>query len=246
MSGSASLSSLSRWVGGVLAVGAVAAAAGCSSAGSSSAPAAPAAPASSAASSAPASSPASSSAPATAAGSSAATTPAASLSPRATASASGGSGGTGGSSGGPAGCATRDLRAALGTANGAAGSVYLPVEFTNVSSATCTLYGYPGVSLLAGSPPAQVGAAASRTNTAAPTLVTLAPGQTANALLRVVDALNYPTATCSPTPATELRVYPPNQTAPIDLPFKSTGCASTSVNLMMIGVVQAGNGSNGQ
>lgn len=236
MSGSASLSSLSRWVGGVLAVGAVAAAAGCSSAGSSSAPAAPA---SSAASSAPASSPASSAAPATPAGSSAATTPAASLSPRATASASGGSGGAGG---GPAGCATRDLRAALGTANGAAGSVYLPVEFTNVSGATCTLYGYPGVSLLAGSPPAQVGAAASRTNTAAPTLVTLAPGQTANALLRVVDALNYPTATCSPTPATELRVYPPNQTAPIDLPFKSTGCASTSVNLMMIGVVQAGNG----
>lgn len=102
------------------------------------------------------------------------------------------------------------------------------------------------MSLLAGTPLAQVGTAATRSTAQAPALVTLSPGQTANALLRVVDALNYPTATCSPTPTTKLRIYPPNQTVPIDLPFKSTGCASTSVNLMTIGVVQPGNGSNGQ
>lgn len=122
----------------------------------------------------------------------------------------------------------------------------MPIEFTNISGATCTLYGYPGVSLLAGTPLAQVGAAASRSTSTVPSLVTLAPEQTANALLRVVDALNYPEATCSPTATTELRIYPPNQTASIDLPFKTTGCASTSVTLMTIGAVQAGTGSNGQ
>lgn len=118
--------------------------------------------------------------------------------------------------------------------------------FANVSGSACTLYGYPGVSLLAGTPLAQVGAAATRSTAAAPALVTLAPGQAAHALLRVVQALNYPKATCSPTPTTELRIYPPNQTASVNVPFKSTGCASTSVKLLTIGAIQAGTGSNGQ
>ena len=48
---------------------------------------------------------------------------------------------------GPAGCATTALTASLGPASGAAGSSYYPIEFTNSSSATCSLYGYPGVSL---------------------------------------------------------------------------------------------------
>jgi hypothetical protein len=106
----------------------------------------------------------------------------------------------------------------------------------------CTLYGYPGVSLVSGSSNAQVGAAASRQSTVPASVVTLQPGQVGSALLRVVQALNYPTATCSPTATTSLRVYPPNETASVLLPFKSTGCASTSVNLLMIEVVQAGAG----
>ena len=39
----------------------------------------------------------------------------------------------------PAACGSR-----FGPADGAAGSVYYPLLFTNVSGATCTLYGYPG------------------------------------------------------------------------------------------------------
>jgi Protein of unknown function (DUF4232) len=143
---------------------------------------------------------------------------------------------------GLAGCATQDLQVKAGTAQGAAGSLYQTLDFTNVSSASCTLYGYPGVSLAAGSPAAQVGAAAARSTTAAPAVVTLAPGQTANALLRIVQALNYPQATCSPTATTYLRIYPPNETQAVLLPFKSTGCTSDSVKLLTIGVVQAGAG----
>ena len=120
------------------------------------------------------------------------------------------------------------------------------IDFTNTGSASCTLDGYPGVSIGTGTPFSQVGAAATRSTAASPTVVSLSPGQTANALLRVVQAVNYPSATCSPTATTSLQIYPPNQTTAIYLPYKSTGCTSKSVNILTIGVVQAGTGPNGQ
>jgi hypothetical protein len=235
MAGSASLAV--RVVGVVAAGAAVAAAAGCTSGGSPSAPAAASSSASSSsAPAAPMSAPAASSSAATS------SAPAAAVSPHVVASAASSSPAVTG----PAGCATRDLQAKAGVAQGAAGSDYQVIDFTNISNATCTLYGYPGVSLAAGTPVAQIGMAASRSSVAGPTVVSLAPGQTANALLRITQALNYPSKTCSPTKTTYLQIYPPNQTTPIYLAYSSTGCSSTSVNLLTIGVVQAGAGSNGQ
>jgi Domain of unknown function (DUF4232) len=45
-------------------------------------------------------------------------------------------------------CATSGLEVwlALGAGGGAAGSIYYPVEFTNVTGHTCHLFGFPGVS----------------------------------------------------------------------------------------------------
>ena len=149
--------------------------------------------------------------------------------------ASGGSGPGGGS-----GCATRDLSVKTGTSQGAAGSLYQILEFTNISNAACTLFGYPGVSLAGGTPVAQVGAAATRDTAAAATLVTLQPGATASTLLRITQALNYPASKCSPTPTTYLQIYPPNQTTPVYLAYASTGCASTAVKLLTVGVMKAG------
>lgn len=146
--------------------------------------------------------------------------------------------------GGPPGCATRDLKATVGVAQGAAGSVYQVIDFTNIGSSTCSLYGYPGVSLAAGTPVTQVGAAASRSTSSAPSLVTLAAGATANTLVRITVAQNYPTATCKPVATTYLQIYPPNQTTPIYVAYKTTGCSATSVNLLTVSVVQAGSGSN--
>jgi hypothetical protein len=223
---------------------------GCSSLGgsSSSAPSSTSSPASSLASLASASAPASvTGGPATSPGASPSSAPA--VSPTggtsATASASGTGGGGGGGGGGAPGCATASLRAQAGTAEGAAGSVYQAIDFTNISSAACTLFGYPGVALTAGSPPAQVGTAATRSTATPAALVTLEPGETANFLLRITEAQNYPAATCVPTPTTALQIYPPNQTVPIYLPYTSTGCASTAVNLLSVGVVQPGTGSGG-
>jgi uncharacterized protein DUF4232 len=231
MAGSASLAL--RVVGAVAAGAAVIAAAGCASGGSSSvaasAPASSSA-ATSAAASAATSAPAASSSPA------ASTTPPAATSPHAVASSSP-------ASTGPAGCATRDLQVKAGVAQGAAGSTYQVIVFTNISNATCTMYGYPGVSLASGKPVTQVGMAASRSTVAGPTVVTLAPGKAGNALLRITEALNYPSNTCSPAKTAYLQIYPPNQTTAIYLAYATTGCSSHSVNLLSIGVVQAGAGS---
>ena len=141
-------------------------------------------------------------------------------------------------------CPTRSLAATVGLGQGAAGSVYQVIDFKNLSNTTCTLYGYPGVSLASGSPVTQVGAAASRSTETAVSVVTLAPGQSANALLRITQALNYPSATCSPVATTYLQIFPPDQFTPIYLAYKSTGCAKSTVNLLSISVMAAGTGGN--
>ena len=102
------------------------------------------------------------------------------------------------------------------------------IVFTNTSGATCTLYGYPGVSLVSAPPYTQIGLAAQRSSTTPVKLVTLAPGATANAVLQVVDALNFGTATCSPTKAAFLRIYPPNQTVPSTCPTRRRCAPSRS------------------
>ena len=140
-------------------------------------------------------------------------------------------------------CPNGSLKVTQGLGQGYAGGVYEVIDFTNTSGSTCTLYGYPGVSLVAGPPYVQIGLAAKRsTNTPAKT-ITLAPGDVANALLQIVDALNYPTATCSPAKATNLQVYPPGQTVAIYLPNQSEACAEP-VQTTFIGPVQAGSGGS--
>jgi hypothetical protein len=134
----------------------------------------------------------------------------------------------------------------VGQSQGAAGSTYQPIIFTNTGSSPCTLYGYPGVSLVAGSPVVQVGAAADRNTGETPELVTLQPQGTASATLRIVDAQNYPASSCgTASPTTGLQIYPPNQTVPIYVQDASTGCTNSATHLLMISVVVPGsNGDN--
>jgi hypothetical protein len=151
--------------------------------------------------------------------------------------------GTPAAPGAPAPCPTRSLGLKLGLSQGAAGSVYQVLDFTNISGTTCTLYGYPGVSLAGGQPVAQVGLAADENPTPPRELVTLAPGAVANSLLRIVDAQNYPASKCGPVTTKWLQVYPPNQTTPILLSYKTTGC-SKRVRILTVSVVQPGPGGS--
>ena len=140
---------------------------------------------------------------------------------------------------GPPACATSLLTAALGSGNGAAGSTYYPVDFTNNSGSACGLYGYPGVSFVtaAGS---QVGAAATEDPTYPRQLVTLAPGATAHATLRVVDAVNYPASTCHPVTVQRIRVFPPNQTTSLYINLAATACRNSSLQILSVQTVQPG------
>jgi hypothetical protein len=143
----------------------------------------------------------------------------------------------------PGPCPTRSLGVKLGVSQGTAGSTYTVIDFTNISNASCTLYGYPGVSLAGGKPVTQIGQAAVENPATARRLVTLPPGVTGNALLRIVDAQNYPPSRCGPVTAHYLQIYPPNQTTPVYLRYKTQACAKP-VRLLTVDAVRPGSGSS--
>jgi hypothetical protein len=140
-------------------------------------------------------------------------------------------------------CSSRYLRADPGTAEGAAGSVYLSIKFVNLNNVACTLYGYPGVSLATGTPVTQVGAAADRVPGSVKSFVTLQPQGVASALLRITQAVNYPPANCNPVSTNWIQIFPPDQTAPLYMSYKSTGCTKSGVHLLTIDVVKSGSGA---
>jgi|HubBroStandDraft_2_1064218.scaffolds.fasta_scaffold08073_4 hypothetical protein len=94
-------------------------------------------------------------------------------------------------------------------ANGALGTIYYPVEFTNTGSHSCWLEGFPGVSAVTGSGRA-LGPAAGRFS-ATPHRVTLKPNQTAHAALGIIDVGGGTIAGCHLATAGGLAVYAPNQ-----------------------------------
>jgi hypothetical protein len=145
---------------------------------------------------------------------------------------------------GPAPCPTRYLGVKAGLSQGTAGSIYQVIDFTNISNVSCTLYGYPGISFAStGSSGGQIGLSAKENPTSPRELVTLAPGATANALLRIVAAGNFPPATCGMVTAHWLVIYPPNQTTPVYLKYTSPTC-SKQVQILTVNVVQPGSGGS--
>jgi len=139
-------------------------------------------------------------------------------------------------------CTTAGLVVWLNTqGNGAAGSVYYRLELTNLTRRRCSLRGYPGVSAvdLAGR---RLGSPATR-NPSHVRTITLPAGGSANAVLRIVEAGNYPRARCRPTTAAGLRVYPPNQRSSKVVPFPLRACARAGVAYLSVGTLTRGPGS---
>lgn len=114
----------------------------------------------------------------------------------------------------------------ISASGGAAGSIYYPLDLTNTSDTTCTLFGYPGVSFVTGPDGTQLGAAANRDPVTAATTVTLGPGQVAHAFLQVAEAGNYDQAQCQPVATHYLRIYPPDQTIALVVPFTTQVCSA--------------------
>ncbi|MFL5863555.1 MAG: DUF4232 domain-containing protein [Solirubrobacteraceae bacterium] len=124
-------------------------------------------------------------------------------------------------------CRTGGLVIWMGTqGNGTAGTIFYTLNFTNLSGHACTLRGFPGVSAvnLGGR---RLGRAAARDTGQSVRTVTLGASHTAHATLGIVDIGALPPASCRPSTAAGLRVFPPNQTASKVIPFPFAACGDT-------------------
>ncbi|MEU9985261.1 DUF4232 domain-containing protein [Streptomyces sp. NPDC048045] len=119
-------------------------------------------------------------------------------------------------------CAVNDLYLSMGRQEGAAGSLYWPIQFTNTSTSACALRGYPGVSVL-DTAHRQIGPAATRSGSSYAT-VTLAPGHSASAVVRTT---NGPIGGPCLRTGTYLRVYPPASHTASLVPARWTTCSHT-------------------
>jgi len=135
------------------------------------------------------------------------------------------------------GCETPGLVIWLDTnGNGAAGSVFYNLEFTNLSGHACTLNGFPFINAvsLTGS---LLGRRAAFNHTTTPHMVTVHQGQTVTAVLQLTDVGVFPASKCKPVTAAGLRVFPPNQTRAKVVPFPFGACSATGVTFMGVGPV---------
>jgi hypothetical protein len=132
-------------------------------------------------------------------------------------------------------CSANDIGAwlAVSQGNGAAGTIYYPLEFTNLSQHTCSLFGYPGVSALG--PAGQLGSPAGWDSLAGARTVYLAPGATAHTILAYHDAAVSTEPGCDPVnSAALLRIYPPDQYSATYAAFSFQACSHPGVVYMNI------------
>jgi Protein of unknown function (DUF4232) len=146
-------------------------------------------------------------------------------------------------------CTTAGLQVTLDVAAAgvAAGSSYLPLEFTNTSSSACSLAGHPAVVFASGLAGPQIGtAAAAELTTHAATLV-LAPGGVAHAWLQILDVANFPSGQCKQVQASGLRVsFSSTQTAAyLAHPFQACANALHGSDVLAVFPVQAGRARRG-
>jgi len=139
-------------------------------------------------------------------------------------------------------CTTSGLEAwvGLGTSGSPPGTGHHPqlsvgitytLEFTNVSSRACSLFGYPEVTAYAGT---QVGSAAVDDTSVRPQPVLLQPGQTAHSVLRITGTGRFQPDACAQVTAPELRVMLPDQARPSFVPIRLAACSKKGPEFMTV------------
>jgi hypothetical protein len=121
-------------------------------------------------------------------------------------------------------CHVADLYLSLGPQTGGAGSVFLPINFTNTTTHTCALRGFPGVSVL-DIHHHQIGGAAAWAPFPVHT-VFLKPAETAVATIRTNSQAVVPS--CRQT-STYVRVFPPASAQRVLIPFHLKVCGTFEV-----------------
>ncbi len=123
---------------------------------------------------------------------------------------------------------------------GAAGTWYYPLEFTNISNHTCRVWGYPGVSATDANGK-QLGDAAGRQNIWPGAWVNIGAGGTVHALFGY-GAAEVSTSGCKPKTATYLKVYPPNQFSARNAFFDFPSCTVKHHTYLFVSVIRPGTG----
>jgi hypothetical protein len=142
-------------------------------------------------------------------------------------------------------CTAADLGAwvAVTQVNGAAGSSYWPLQFTNLSRHSCAMRGFPGVSAVDRNGH-QLGSPAGRDHVIPSRTVVLAPGATAHTLLRYGDVTVATAPGCHPTFRTfELRIYPPGQYRATYAAFDLETCSHAGPVYLSVEAVRPGVGT---
>jgi hypothetical protein len=162
--------------------------------------------------------------------------------------------GTGKSAGGGPGamastCPAAGLRIRLdiAAAGVAAGSYYVPLEFTNTTGKACQLAGFPAVAFTSGRAGQQIGPEAAVDGVAQPAAVALAPGATAHAWLQVLAAASYPASKCHPVTAAGLRVEAPGTQSASYVAHRVPACkaALAGSQILTVHPVQPGRARRG-
>lgn len=91
-----------------------------------------------------------------------------------------------------------------------AGTLAYNLVLTNASQRTCTLFGFPGASLVNDNGN-QIGSPAERGTNYVEDRLILQPGTKVRSVLSIANSSNFPDGQCK-TGATKVRVYPPNDT----------------------------------
>jgi len=142
-------------------------------------------------------------------------------------------------------CTAADLGVwvAVSQSDGAAGSIFFPLQFTNLSRHACAMRGFAGVSAI-NSNGHQLGSPAGWDHTRPVRTVVLAPGATAHSVLRYADVTVATAPGCHPVSSMfELRVYPPNQRQATFAAFSMEACSHTGPVYLDVTPIQAGVGT---
>ena len=130
--------------------------------------------------------------------------------------------------------------------NGAAGTIYYPLEFTNLSGHTCSMHGFPGVSAISRSGH-QLGSPAnweSGGGFGTPRTVNVAPGATVHAVLAYHDVEVSTAPGCDPVNTTfELRVYPQDERGATFPFFDLEACSHGGPIYLSVGPIKPGVGT---
>ena len=132
---------------------------------------------------------------------------------------------------------------AVSQLDGAAGSAFYPLQFTNLGRHACAMRGFAGVSAVDRNGH-QLGSPAGWDHTRPVRTVVLAPGAPAHATLRYSDVTVATAPGCHPVSSmVELRVYPPGQRQATYAALSMEACSHTGPVYLDVTPIQAGVGT---